>query len=96
MRLRDGLVDPQGRVPFSATTTFKHVAFTYDHATLRLYVDGTLVASVAEKVRIRRAKQPLTLGSQAGAHSWSGKIDEVRVYDRGLSAAEVQELYENP
>jgi hypothetical protein len=29
----------------------------------------------------------------AGTYNWNGPIDDVRIYDRALSAAEIQALY---
>ena len=80
------------------TNTWQHVAISYDGATLRAYVNATL-----------RGTQTVTLGSTSGtlqigawiygtsgADFFSGVIDEVRVYNRVLSAAEIQTGLDTP
>ncbi len=68
-----------------------HLAATYDRTTLRLYVDGIEVASRAETAPVASSSQPLFLGGDTafGQH-FAGRIDEVRIYDRALSPAEIQ------
>jgi hypothetical protein len=69
---------------------WSHLALTYDGAKLRLYVNGELVSSEAVENVDSGSAGPLTIGCDAlyGAH-FKGKIDELRVYDRVLSSAEV-------
>jgi fibronectin type 3 domain-containing protein len=71
--------------------TWTHVAATYDGATLRLYVDGTLAASVAATGSITTSTGALRIG---GNNLWGeyfqGLIDEVRIYNRALSQSELQ------
>lgn len=67
-----------------------HLATTYDGATLRFYVNGVQVATRAQTGSIQTSADPLTIGGDlvAGQY-WSGRIDEVRVYNRALSAAQI-------
>jgi hypothetical protein len=70
---------------------WSHVTVTYDGATQRIYVNGTLVASRAQTGSIAASNGALRIG---GNNSWPGEffgglIDEVRIYNRALSAAEV-------
>ena len=64
--------------------TWSHLAATYDGTTMRLYVNGVQVASAAQTGPIAPSSQPLTIGS-----NWSGLIDEVRIYNRALSASQI-------
>jgi hypothetical protein len=69
-----------------------HLAATYDGATLRLYVNGVQSASRALTGAIRTSTGALRIG---GNNIWTGEwfaglIDEVRIYNRVLSAAELQ------
>jgi len=78
-----------------APGTWYHVAATYDvSGTATLYVNGTQVAT-------RSGLQPATVSGEraligrtpfGGGGPWPGSIDEVRVYDRALTAAEVASL----
>ena len=64
---------------------------TYDGAMLRLYVNGVLVASTAKTGAIASSANPLQFGGDAiYGQYFAGKIDEVRVYNVALSAAQVQ------
>jgi len=69
-----------------------HVAATYDGATLRLYKDATEIAMTAlTGVPDTDPAVPVALGNQPqGGQSFDGLIDEVRIYDRALSPAEIQ------
>ncbi len=72
--------------------TWSHLAATYDGTTLRLYVNGVQVSSVP-----RGGVSSLEVGTGAlrigGNTVWGeyfgGLIDEVRIYSRALSAAEI-------
>jgi hypothetical protein len=71
--------------------TWSHVAATYDGATLRLYVNGTQVSSRAVAGAIRATTGALRIGGNAIWDEWfAGRIDEVRVYNRALPAADIQ------
>ena len=70
---------------------WSHLAATYDGATLRLFVGGVQVSSRAVLAPIATSTGALTIGGDAlyGQH-FAGRIDEVRVYGRALSASEIQ------
>jgi len=75
----------------AASGVAEHVAATYDGTTLRLYVNGVSMASTTSKGSIA-APTSFTVGARSDfAGSWAGVIDEAAVYDRALSAAEVEE-----
>ena len=64
---------------------------TYDGATLRLYVNGVQVSSVARTGSIATSANPLQIGGDSiYGQYFQGLIDEVRVYNRALSQAEIQ------
>jgi len=73
-----------------ALNTWTHLAFTYDGATEKLYVNGVLVTSRAQTGTISAANGVLHIGGDSvwGEH-FQGLIDEVRIYNRALSAAEI-------
>jgi hypothetical protein len=48
---------------------------------------------VGSCVHSRTAGFPLTLGGQDPAYDWHGLIDDVRLYDRALTATEAAELF---
>ena len=74
-----------------STTTWTHIAATYDGATLRFYVNGTQASSRAAGGTIVVANGVLSIGGNDTWGEWfGGSIDELRIYSRRLSAAEIQ------
>ena len=70
--------------------TWSHLAATYDGTTLRLYLNGTLAATKTTSGSIPFTSSPLRIGGNAvWGEYFSGLIDEVRVYNRALSATEI-------
>ena len=70
--------------------TWSHLAATYDGITLRLYVNGTQVASGALSVAIDSSTSPLRIGGNSiWGEYFAGRIDEIRIYNRALSSAQV-------
>jgi fibronectin type 3 domain-containing protein len=64
---------------------------TYDGSTLRLYVNGTLVASTAHTGPIATSTNPLQIGGDSlYGQYFAGLIDNVRVYNTALSASQIQ------
>ena len=71
--------------------TWTHLATTYDGATLRTYVNGTQVASRALTGTLRTSTGVMRIGGNGIWAEWfAGRIDEVRLYNRALTAAELQ------
>ena len=70
---------------------WSHLAVTYDGAALRLYVNGTEVGSTPETGSITTSTGPLRIGGNAvWGEFFTGLIDEVRVYNHALTAAQIQ------
>jgi hypothetical protein len=67
-----------------------HLAMTYDGTTLRLYVDGSEVASRLAGGAIQSTPNPLWIGNNSYGENFIGLIDEVRVYNRALTQVEIQ------
>src|SRR5262249_42611021 len=87
-----------GRIEYATLPSvgvWHHVAGTYAGTTIKLYVDGVQVASQAATGQINTTTGPLFIGTKnptapPGDH-FKGSLDEVYVFDRGLSAAGVQQ-----
>ena len=70
--------------------TWSHLAMTWDGLTSRLYVNGTQVASGALAGTAALSASPLRIGGNSVWGEWfAGLIDEVRIYNRALSGAEI-------
>ena len=67
-----------------------HVATTYDGSVLRAYVDGVERSAVAATGPINMSPGVLRLGGNSMyGDFFKGQIDEVRLYNRALSPAEI-------
>ncbi len=77
--------------------TWFNVAAAWDGQTVRFYVNGVLIAEPEITADLNQDGRPLVIGGDyPGAYeSFWGKIDEVRVYNRALSGAEIAELAGN-
>ena len=74
-----------------ALNTWTHLAASYDGTTLRLYVNGTQVASTGAGGAIASGNGALDIGGNTIWKEWfKGTIDDVRVYNRALTAAEIK------
>jgi hypothetical protein len=88
--------------PAISLNSWYHVIFTYSITDgARLYINGTQVSSKAATVPIPKSTTPLTIGNRAdystyGNRAFAGIIDEVRIYNRALTAAEVMDRFVNP
>jgi hypothetical protein len=71
-----------------------HLAATNDGSVLRLYRNGVLTSSAAVTGAPVASTGTLQLGaSRVSGENFSGKLDDARVYNRALSAAEVLALF---
>jgi fibronectin type 3 domain-containing protein len=74
-----------------AVNTWTHLAATYDGTTTRLYVNGTQVASHAQTGPMASSTNPLQIGGDSlYGQFFQGTIDEVRIYNVALTAAQIQ------
>jgi hypothetical protein len=93
-----GLVDgaPVNRtvsIPASPVMTWTHVAFTYDGAMQRGYVNGVEVAQQAATGTMSKRGTRFRMGVDCvGGQGFSGRLDSVRIYDKTLTAAEIAAL----
>jgi hypothetical protein len=86
------VADPAGIFPSNA---WVHVAYTYNKTanTAVLYRNGLAVASnTAVAAWTAGATTPVSIGGYGNASSWTGYLDDVRVYSAALSAAQIQQL----
>lgn len=78
-----------------------HLAATYDGQTARLFADGSEVCALPFEGEIGFGDEPLTIGGYLKREDGriideiTGRIDDVRIHNRVLSAAEIQAHYED-
>jgi glucose/arabinose dehydrogenase/PKD repeat protein len=84
---------PQAVAPSAlSVNTWTHVAATYDGGQLRVYVNGTQVAATLATGSYQVNSGILSIGGNATyGENFKGKLDDVRVYNRALTPAEIQQ-----
>jgi len=78
-----------------------HVVGVYDGSKVRLYVDGTEFqnGTICGGSQLASSSGPLYIGGYidqgyGGTLNFNGTLDEVRIYNRALSPAEIRALYD--
>jgi hypothetical protein len=85
-------IDLSAPGPIAADGQFKHVAATYDGATLILYVQGVEVARRDAPGALSRVIGDLFIGNDPAKHAFVGTIARASVHARALSAADIAAL----
>lgn len=75
------------------TGEWSHVVGTYDGTTRRLYVNGVLKDEDNDPGLSLSSSAKFKIGYYSGY--FNGLIDEVRIYNRALSEAEIKAIYQN-
>jgi hypothetical protein len=77
------------------TSGWHHLAATFGGGALRIYVDGTPHQTLSG-LTIAYGNDPLFIGcdldNNVATAKWNGQIDELRLYNRALSATEIMTL----
>lgn len=77
--------------------TWHQLAATRDNNTYKFYIDGKLVGSTpiltAGAVPYSTTQYLLGFGYNAGYKYWKGSLDDLRIYNRVITATEVQALF---
>lgn len=100
----DFLVKPDNTFAESTTTDWKvgewyHFAGTFDGKTMKVYVNGKLEGETANNVPIAPSDLELWIGGDDFGRPtdfFPGTIDEVRLYEKTLTEAEIQKVMETP
>ena len=76
------------------TNVWTFVAGTYDGSTMKIYVNGNLDNSYSHSGLIDIDNMPLSIGrSGFGSNYFTGKIDEIKIWNRALTADEIKKEY---
>jgi hypothetical protein len=84
--------------PIPTLGEWHHLAGVWDGSHVRLYIDGIEVNNQDYTVLNQYDNHPLLIGANGDENNipdggWNGQIDEVRIYNRALSATEIAALY---
>ncbi|MDJ0793003.1 MAG: DNRLRE domain-containing protein [Woeseiaceae bacterium] len=80
------------------TNTWYHLAASFDNGgdVVKVYVDGTVVDEFSTTLEPVTNNGNVRLGRSAIGEYWPGLLDDVRIYNRALSAGEISELATPP
>ena len=100
----DFLVKPDNTFAESTTTDWKvgewyHFAGTFDGKTMKVYINGKLEGEKGNGVPIAPSALDFWIGGDdfgRPSDFFPGKIDEVRLYEKTLSGADIQKVMETP
>ena len=75
-----------------ADTAWHHIAVTFTNSTqaLQFYVDGALATTATKALEADGAGHVVTVGNLFGNNTFSGLLDEFRIFSRVLTLAEIQ------
>ncbi|MDA1192567.1 MAG: LamG domain-containing protein [Candidatus Poribacteria bacterium] len=74
-----------------AANEWTHVVGTYDGAHARIYINGEMEAEIASALPVPAGTAAFVIGGTLESRDWyTGMLDEVRLYNRGLTEDEVR------
>jgi putative membrane-bound dehydrogenase-like protein len=77
-----------------ARNHWQHVTITRDEQDVRVYLDGKAEPEIDAAIKASESSNTWLIGSDENSTTtFDGKVDEVAVFDRALSAADIVELY---
>lgn len=82
-------------IPYSGGT-WKHVAVSFDGATLRIYLNGTQVYSVAKTLNITGTTFQIGVAVDDYQLGMLATIDDLKIYSGALTPAEILPLTQQP
>ena len=96
-RVNDGSVKNVIGTTALSDGTWYHIAGVYDKSAgeIRLYVNGTLENTTTGVGQIATINTATYLGRNEGGNYYDGKIDDVGIWDRVLTATEIGKLVNN-
>ena len=76
-------------------STWHHIATVYDGTTAKIYFDGTLVSSLAKSWATSGTNANYFRIGQStnGTNTFNGVVDDLKIYNRALTAAEISSLH---
>ena len=74
-------------------TDWHHGVATYDGASMKLYLDGTLMATEANTGLLHSATGDVYLGNQNTINHFNGILDEVFMYNVALTEEEIVQIF---
>ena len=79
--------------PYISTTQYSNICGTYDGSNIKVYLNGTLVATQPHTGNIVNTGITRISGYDNNAETWDGNISNVQIYNKALSTQEVLQNY---
>ncbi|MCK4781608.1 prepilin-type N-terminal cleavage/methylation domain-containing protein [Candidatus Parcubacteria bacterium] len=77
-----------------STDTWYHLAWTYNRKKIITYLNSDTISDVPKTCALNANDAPFRIGTRNGTgNMFNGAIDEVRIYNRALTTAEIQRHY---
>lgn len=93
----DAGIDQWAGANVISLNTWQHVAVTYDKQHVKFFINGKYTNGGIETASLGVNSDDLLIGnSEVTDRGFDGTIDEVRIYNRALSADEIKHLYYDP
>jgi hypothetical protein len=70
-----------------------HIALTRNGSVWTFYTDGKVIGTARSSISVPSMTAPLTIGNAEGLCFFNGLMREVSIYNRALSAAEIESIY---
>jgi len=80
---------------YAYTGSWHHVVATYKNETIKIYLNGIFQDSVSGNGSCTNLHLAEDIGDLFIGRSYTGKIDDILLYNREISSSEVLSLYEN-
>ena len=96
VKTTDGIKDLDSKTKF-VVDKFYHITAIYDGAKFEIYINGELDAFSTWTGDILQTSIDMTMGQALPTNSnynFKGVLDEVKVFNTGLSAADIKDLYD--
>jgi hypothetical protein len=78
----------------STTSTWTHIVCVYNAGAMTLYKNNVQVATATfTHTNVTSANMPLYIGRGVGGDYYNGKMDDVGIWNRALTACEINDLY---
>lgn len=95
----DGTTNNNLQTAAPSTGVWHHVVGVKTATDIWLYVDGVLVATQASTVAIGTVSTTFRIGTRSDANTatyWNGSLADLRIWNRALTASQVNYLYREP
>ncbi|MBI4439939.1 LamG domain-containing protein [Candidatus Woesearchaeota archaeon] len=94
---KDDLGDAVCATPSGGMTLnqWYYIVGVFNQSSVSIYVNGTLQNNNSYTGSIYYSNAPISIGGNTNTNFFNGSIDDVMIFNRSLSAAQIKALYEN-